>query len=141
MAHAAAVAHYTEMARQAANMAALRAGQARFETAPELPDDDTLTADEAQSQAEDEMLTTAEPLADWIAKRCDNDQGRGPINTTRFADVDLIDCDRVPVLLACLLAGDFAQMKAASCRLRTLYLKAERKAVQARAAELQGGAL
>lgn len=136
MAHLAAVAHYTQLAREAR---ALQAGQARFETAPELPDDDALTADEAESQAADEVLTTTEPLADWLAKKCDCDQGRAPIDTTKFDDVDLIDCDRVPVLLACLLAGDFAQMKAASCRLRTLFLQAERKTVGQRAAQLLAG--
>lgn len=108
---------------------------------PRTPDDDTLTADEAESQAADEVLTTTEPLADWIAKKCDCDQGRAPIDTTKFEDVDLIDCDRVPVLLACLLAGDESQMRAASSRLRTLFLQAERKTVGLRAAQLLAGVL
>ena len=125
----------------ARNVAALHSAQAAFETAPELLDDDQPSEDDARDQAEAELLTTAEPLADWIAKRCDCDQGRAPIDVARFEDVDLIDCDRVPVLLACIVAGDYAQMKAAACRLRTLYLKAERKAVEVRTAELLAGAL
>ena len=123
------------------NAAALHSAQAAFEQTPELADDDTPSEDDCRSRAEDELLTTAEPLADWIAKKCDCDQGRAPINTARFEDVDLIDCDRMPVLLACIVAGDYAQMKAAACRLRTLYLKAERKAVEARTAELLASAL
>ena len=93
----------------ARNVAALHSAQAAFEAAPELLDDDTPSEDDCRSQAEDELLTTAEPLADWIAKRCDCDQGRAPIDTARFEDVDLIDCDRVPMLLACIVAGDYAQ--------------------------------
>lgn len=108
---------------------------------PRTPDEDTLTADEAEEQAADEVLTTTEPLADWIAKKCDCDQGRAPIDTTKFDDVDLIDCDRVPVLLACLLGGDEMQMHAASNRLRTLFLQAERKTIGQRAAQLLAGAL
>ena len=126
----------------ARNAQALRNGRAAFETAPELLDDDQLSEDEARDQAVAELLTTAEPLADWIAKRCDCDQGRAPIDIAEFEDVDLIDCDRVPVLLACIVEGDYAQMKAAACRLRTLYLKAERRAVEARVEQLMtGGAL
>lgn len=125
----------------ARNAAALATGRAAFETAPELDDDAPSEAD-CHDRAEAELLTTAEPLADWIAKKCDCDQGRAPIDTARFEDIDLIDCDRVPVLLACIVAGDYAQMKAAACRLRTLYLKAERKAVEARTEQLMtGGAL
>ena len=125
----------------ARNVAALHSAQAAFEAAPELLDDDTPSEDDCRSQAEDELLTTAEPLADWIAKRCDCDQGRQPINTGRLQDVDLIDCDCVPVLLACIVAGDYSQMRAAACRLRTLYLKAERRAVEARTTELLASAL
>ena len=125
----------------ARNVAALHSAQAAFEAAPELLDDDTPSEDDCRSQAEDELLTTAEPLADWIAKRCDCDQGRAPIDTARFEDVDLIDCDRVPMLLACIVAGDYEQIKAAACRLRTLYLKAERRAVEARTTELLASAL
>lgn len=137
MAHLAAVAHYTNLARQAA---ALQSAQVAYDNRAEPEqDEDALTADEAESQAADEVLTTTEPLADWIAKKCDCDQGRAPIDTTKLEDVDLIDCDRVPVLLACLLAGDYAQMKAASCRLRTLFLQAERKTVGQRAAQLLAG--
>ncbi len=112
----------------AQNRAALASGQERFETAPELPGDDQPSEDDARDQAEAELLTTAEPLADWIAKRCDCDQGREPIDVARFEDVDLIDCDRVPVLLAAMVAGTKAQQLTAACRLRTLYLKAERRA-------------
>lgn len=139
MAHLAAVAHYTALARAAASMTS--AQNAYDNRAEPEPVEFGFNADDAQAQAEDEILTTTEPLADWIAKKCDCDQGRAPIDTTKLEDVDLIDCDRVPVLLACLLAGDFAQMKAASCRLRTLYLQAERKTVAQRAAELLAGAL
>lgn len=133
MAHLSAVAHYTRMALEAAAMAA---GRARFETAPELPADDEITPDEAHDRAVSELLTTAEPLADWIAKKCDCDQGRAPIDLGRLEDVDLIDCDRVPVLLAAMVAGDWQQQKVAAGRLAALYLKAERKTVATRAAEL-----
>lgn len=133
MAHAAAVVHYTRMAQAAAAMAA---GRAAFETAPELPADDEITPDEAHDRAVAELLTTTEPLADWIAKKCGCDQGRAPIDLGRFEDVDLIDCDRVPVLLAAVIAGDWTQQKAAAGRLAALYQQAERKQVAARAAEL-----
>jgi len=134
MAHLAAVAHYTALARAAASMTS--AQNAYDNRAEPEPVEFGFNADDAQAQAEDEILTTTEPLAGWIAKKCDCDQGRAPIDTTRFADVDLIDCDRVPVLLACLLAGDEFQMRAASNRLRTLFLAAERKTVGQRAAQL-----
>jgi len=134
MAHLLAVNHYTNLARQAA---ALQSAQVAYDNRAEPEQDEgALTVEDAESQAADEVLTTTEPLADWIAKKCDCDQGRAPIDTTKLEDDDLIDCDRVPVLLACLLAGDFAQMKAASCRLRTLFLQAERKTVGHRAAQL-----
>ena len=131
----------TPASTAARNAAVLHSAQAAFEQPPELDDDDTPSEADCHDRAEAELLTTAEPLADWIAKKCDCDQGRAPIDTARFEDIDLIDCDRVPVLLACIVAGDYAQMKAAACRLRTLYLKAERKAVEARTAELLASAL
>ena len=141
MAHLAAVAHYTALARAAASMTS--AQNAYDNRAEPEPVEFGFNADDAQAQAEDEILTTTEPLADWIAKKCDCDQGRAPIDTTKFDDVDLIDCDRVPVLLACLLAcllaGDESQMRAASNRLRTLFLAAERKTVGQRTAQLLAG--
>lgn len=137
MAHLLAVNHYTNLARQAA---ALQSAQVAFDNRAEPePLEFGFNADDAQSQAEDEVLTTTEPLADWLANKCDCDQGRAPIDTTKLEDVDLIDCDRVPVLLACLLAGDESQMRAASSRLRTLFLQAERKTVGQRAAQLLAG--
>lgn len=97
---------------------------------------DAVSEDDAQSLAESELCTTTEPLADWLAKRCDCDQGRAPIDTSRLRDIDLIDSDRVPVLLAALFDGDDSLQRAAISRLRALYLKAERKTVGQRAAEL-----
>ncbi len=138
MAHLAAVQHYTQMARQAA---AMTSAQIAYDNRAEPePLQFGFNADDAQAQAEDEILTTTEPLADWIAKKCDCDQGRAPIDTTKLEDVDLIDCDRVPVLLACIVAGDYPQMQAASRRLRELFLAAERKTVGQRAAQLLAGA-
>lgn len=137
MAHLAAVAHYTAMARAAATMTS---AQIAYDNRAEPESlQFGFNADDAQAQAEDEVLTTTEPLADWLAKKCDCDQGREPIDTTKLEDVDLIDCDRVPVLLACLLAGDYPQMQAASRRLSTLFLAAERKTVGQRAAQLLAG--
>jgi hypothetical protein len=139
MAHLAAVQHYTQMARQAA---AMTSAQIAYDNRAEPePLEFGFNADDAQAQAEDEILTTTEPLADWIAKKCDCDQGRAPIDTTKLEDVDLIDCDRVPVLLACIVAGDYQQMNAASRRLRALFLATERKTVGQRAAQLLAGAL
>lgn len=40
---------------------------------------------------------------------------------------------------SCIVEGDYAQMKAAACRLRTLYLKAERKVVDSRVEQLMTG--
>lgn len=136
MSHLAAVAHYTGLAQQAA---ALNLAQTAHDNRaePEL-DDDTLTPDEAEAVAIDELLTTTEPLADWIAKKCDCDQGRAPIDTTKLAAVDLIDCDRVPVLLAAIVNGTRDLERTAIDRLRDLYLRAERKALGQRTAELLG---
>jgi len=109
-------------------------------------DEDALTPDEAESQAEDEVLATAEPLADWMAKQCACDQGREPVNllAMRRAEpdlsVDLSDCNSVPVLLAAIMIGYYPEQRAAVARLRTLYLQSERQTVSKRAAVLLGDA-
>ena len=117
----------------------MHAAQDRWEQPPELADDDELTADEAQEQAEAELLTTAEPLADWIAKGCDCDAGRDPINVHAVEDIDIADTDSIPLLLAAIVGGFRCQQGAAIERLRTLYLRAERASVDARAAQLLSG--
>lgn len=121
------------------NAATLHAAQAAWEQPPELPADDELLPHEAHGRAVDELLTTAEPLADWIAKACACDAGRAPIDTLGVTALQLLDTDSIPLLLACILAGDSQQADRAARRLRDLYVGSEKKAIEARAAALMRG--
>lgn len=119
------------------NAAAFAAGQAAWDNAaPDYADDGAYDDQTARDQAIAELLTTAEPAADWIAKACDYDQGRAPINTLHIGGHAILECTSVPVLLALILNGTAQQQVRAADRLAYLYRTAETPWIAQRAAEL-----
>lgn len=148
----AAVVHYTRMATEAQAMTACAARDVAFRPGfdpdygvyaahpmdPRTPDplDGELSADDAHDMAVAELLTTAEPAADWIAKQCDCDQGRAPIDTLHIGAEAIMDCASVPLLHALILGGDRHQAHRAADRLAALYKRAEGELIGRRTQEI-----
>lgn len=101
----------------ARNAAAMASGRAAFETAPELPDDDEPSEEDARDAAEAEVLATPDLMANWLAFACSG--ADKPVDVRNVAALQVLEAD-VPTLLAVLLAGDDKHTARALHRLREL---------------------
>lgn len=136
MAHLAAVAHYTEMARQAA---AMQSAQIAYDNRAEPEqDDDAPTEDQAREAAAADVLATPATIANWLACECAANEA--PADVRNVTAYKLLDAD-VPTLLAVLFAGDDKHAMRALGRLRELAAEGNEEQTAERAAELLAGGL
>lgn len=99
-------------------------------------DDDTLMhPDTAHELATDEFVTTAESVADWLAKVTDTPAGREPVDTEKIDEADIFNA-KPHILLALIFNGTNAQAQAARHELRYAFLKAHQGDIDTRANEL-----
>lgn len=102
------------------------------------PDDDALTADDARSEATDQVLSYAEGVADWLAKACDCDAGRQPLDVRALDAVQIME-GPPHLLLTVLMNGDNTQALRALHRMRDLAAKHFAPEIDSRAAQLLAG--
>lgn len=98
-------------------------------------DDDALTEDDARSEATDQILSHAESVADWLAKACDTDEGRMPLDVTPLDALAIIEGSPA-VLLTVLMNGNNTQALRAMHRLRELAAANFRIEIEERTADL-----
>jgi len=101
----------------ARNAQAMAAGRAAFETAPDLPDDDTPSEEDAREEAEALTLATPDLMANWL--QCECAASSKPVDVRNVTALQVLEAD-VPTLLAVLLAGDDKHTARALHRLREL---------------------
>lgn len=98
-------------------------------------DDDELTEDDARSEATDQILSFSESVADWLAKACDTDEGRSPLDVRALEPVQILNGSPA-MLLAVLMNGDNTQALRALHRLRELAAAGFDDVITQRAAEM-----
>jgi len=143
-----AVNHYTEMARAAMAMAPDVPKRPAFDPDsgaymghdmdPRSPCeccDEVLTEDEARGEAQDQILSHAESVADWLAKACDTPAGRMPLDVTPLTPLQIME-GTPALLLTVLMNGDNTQALRALHQLRELAAVAFADQIKERAGEL-----
>jgi hypothetical protein len=106
----------------------------------EVEAEETLTAEQAHDEATDQILSFAESVADWMAKACDCEEGRLPLDVSALEPLQIIE--GLPALLvAVLMNGDNSQVLRAVYRLREMAAKNFAAEIDERAAELLAAAL
>jgi hypothetical protein len=106
----------------------------------EVEAEETLTAEQASGEATDQILSFAESVADWMAKACDCDEGRMPLDVRDLEPLQIIEGSPA-LLVAVLMNGDNSQVLRAVYRLREMAAKHFAAEIDERAAELLAGAL
>jgi hypothetical protein len=101
---------------------------------------EVMTADEARGEATDQILSFAESVADWMAKACDCDEGRMPLDVRDLEPLQIIEGSPA-LLVACLMNGDNSQVLRAVHKLREMAAKNFATEIDERAAELLAAAL
>lgn len=86
---------------------------------PRTDDSDTLTPDQAHDEATDQILSYAESVADWLAKACDTDAGRMPLDVRDLEPLQIIEGSPA-LLVAVLMTGDNTQVLRAVHGLREM---------------------
>jgi hypothetical protein len=136
-----ALAHYTELAHQARKLtpsfdraAGVHPGLCG-DLRESIEDDDELTEDDARDQATDQILSYAESVADWLAKACDTDAGRQPLDVRALEPQQIIEGEPA-MLLTVLMNGDQKQAQQALFRLRELAAKNFAREINERTVEL-----
>jgi len=102
---------------------------------PRTEDDDRLTPAQAHDEATDQILSFAESVADWLAKACDCDEGRLPLDVRDLEPLQIIEGSPA-MLVAVLMHGDNSQVLRAVHKLRELAAKNFAAEINERAAEL-----
>ena len=82
-------------------------------------DDEAMTPEQAEEEAAEQILSHAESVADWLAKACDTDAGRMPLDVRALEPVQIME-GGAAMLLAVLMNGDNTQALRALHRLREL---------------------
>lgn len=98
-------------------------------------DDETMTREDAEYEATEQLLSYAESVADWLAKACDTDAGRQPLDVRALEPLQIIEGDPA-LLLTVLMNGDQLQAMRALHRLRELAAAAFKREITERADEL-----
>ena len=101
----------------------------------EVEEEEALTADQAHDEATDQILSFAESVADWMAKACDCDKGRLPLDVRDLEPLQIIEGSPA-LLVAVLMNGDNSQVLRAVHKLRELAAKNFAAEIDERAAEL-----
>lgn len=83
------------------------------------PGEFEISPEDAESEATEQILSHAESVADWLAKACDTDAGRMPLDVRALEPVQIME-GAAPMLLAVLMNGDNTQALRALHRLREL---------------------
>lgn len=107
----------------------------RAETIAEFIGDAPLTLQDATDEAAEQVLSHSESVADWMAKACDCDAGREPLDVRALEPVQIIE-GAVPMLLAVLMNGDNTQALRALHRLRELAAAEFKSEIDQRAAAI-----
>lgn len=113
---------------------------------PRTDDDDAedfdapMTPAQAHDEATDQILSFAESVADWMAKACDTDAGRLPLDVRDLEPLQIIEGSPA-LLVAVLMNGDNSQVLRAVYRLREMAAKNFATEIDERAAELLAAAL
>lgn len=136
-----AATYYTGLAAQAQahrNAKALQAGQAAREAVPAEWDDERLTDDEAQGEAEDQILSTSASVADCLAKLCDTPAGWLPVDVSTLTIGGRFMAGGQPahVLLAVLLNGPNRDIYRAALALRDMLRRELADEIRDRKAEV-----
>lgn len=97
--------------------------------------DETLSPEDAESEAAEHVLGHSESVADWLAKACDTPAGRESIDVRALDAVQIME-GSAPLLLAVLMNGDNTQALRALHRLRDLAAAQFKREIDERAAEL-----
>ena len=106
----------------------------------EVEEEEALTPDQAHDKATDQILSFAESVADWMAKACDCDAGRRPLDVRDLEPLQIIEGSPA-LLVSVLMNGDNSQVLRAVYRLREMAAKNFAAEIDARAAELLAAAL
>lgn len=93
------------------------------------------TEDDARSEATEQVLNYSESVADWLAKACDCEAGRQPIDVRALTPLQIIE-GAPHLLLAVLMNGDNTQALRALHRLRELAAVEFRREIAERAAAI-----
>ena len=125
------------------NVQAMASAQATYDDMqpPAYFDDDMLPMDphDARDLATAEVLATAEPAADAIAKLCAVPEGASPIDPANLTDVDVIDGTACQCLAVILGGTNASAVLTAARRLAELVAKAQADVINERAAQLVRG--
>lgn len=97
--------------------------------------DEVMTADEAKGEATDQILSFAESVADWLAKACDCDEGRIPLDVSALEPLQIIEGSPA-LLMTVLMNGDNSQVLRAVHKLREMAAKNFAAEIDERAAQL-----
>lgn len=107
---------------------------------PRTDDDDGLTPEQARDEASEQILSYAESVADWLAKACDCDEGRLPLDVRDLEPLQIIEGSPA-LLLTVLMNGDNGQVLRAVHGLRDMAAKHFAAEINERAAQLLAEAL
>ena len=99
------------------------------------PGEFEISPEDAESEATEQILSHAESVADWLAKACDTDAGRMPMDVRALEPVQIME-GAAPMLLAVLMNGDNTQALRALHRLRELAGKHFEREISERAGQL-----
>jgi hypothetical protein len=102
---------------------------------PRNDDDDSLTPDQAHDEAAEQVLSYAESVADWLAKACDTDAGRMPLDVRALEPLQIIEGSPA-LLLSVLMNGDNSQVLRAVHGLREMAGKHFAAEINERSAQL-----
>jgi len=106
----------------------------------EVEADEELTPEQAHDEASEQILSYAESVADWLAKACDCDEVRLPLDVRDLEPLQIIEGSPA-LLLTVLMNGDNGQVLRAVHGLRDMAAKHFAAEINERAAQLLAEAL